>query len=736
MRRSYRFIAFLAVSALIVVAGCRSNAKQDATTTVVDAAHRVSIASLPALIVGGYGEGDGQVLSLGPVAVDHEGRIWIADNRLKRLVVICQTRGPQGIRSYSPADANPIVPGDTLRAVQAMTWHDTTLYLGAGDVVWAVSGDQARRVELANLGGSMRDLAVGPNGRIHVLTEDYVKVYDRTGGAFVDSIGFDDGSGSPRARAFAVGTDGSIYVSARTQSQVLVYGPDRKLLRRVGSRGAGPGQFKGQVKGIAVDAYGNLYVRDDGENAVKVFAADGRYVTTVGSRGSRPGQSLSGEQLLVDDGRHRLLLPDATNYRIQIYDLTGKDAQAEDRTVYSPEHKRTYRPDQIVLTLGDNPETERRIAWKTDHHTTGTQVVFVRVDGANPASVDWNSPSVRSAEGSSVEFHSNLGPYRAHEVALTDLLPGARYAYRVGDGSAEGWSATAVFTVVATSNESIIAVVLGDSRNRMDVWRNVVSAAGGRAPAFLISTGDLVRDGEDMNDWNAWFHEAQSVFSTVPFMPCLGNHERHSPNYFLSFGLPKNAPPQLEEECYSFDCGPAHWVVLNSEIDLEGQARWLADDLRSTLKPWTFVFFHRPAYAGHPSRGDGNKDVRETWCDLFEQYGVDIAWQGHDHYYFRTKPIRAEEVVASGQGPIYVTTGGAGAPLYPIQKNKYAEVAESVDHYCVMTVRPNQCYVAVYRADGSILDRFALAPRLPGAQPESEPPDEESRELDKLETGE
>jgi len=234
-----------------------------------------------------------------------------------------------------------------------------------------------------------------------------------------------------------------------------------------------------------------------------------------------------------------------------------------------------------------------------------------------------------------------------------------------------------------------------------------------------------------MNDWNMWFHEAQSVFSTYAFMPCLGNHERQSPNYFLAFALPRNAPSELTEQCYSFDYGPTHWVVLNTEISVDKQTEWLEQDLAANTKPWTFAVFHRPAYAGHPSRGDGNRDVREAWSGIFEAYGVDIAWQGHDHYYFRTKPIREEMVVAEGEGPVYVTTGGSGAPLYPVQINKYAAVAESVDHYCIMTLTPERCTVTVIRADGTRLDDFSLTPR--GIDTEMQ---DAAAKLDRLETGE
>ncbi len=731
MRGVPRRLSFVAAVTITLIFGCRSQPRTDVAIHVVDQEHGVKIADIPALLIGGYGDGRGQVKQVGPVTVDGDGNVLIADNRLRRITVIGETGKVSGIRSYLPNGENPLVAPDSLRSVQAMTWGDSALYVVSGDELWTIRGSGARKVSIASLGGSLRDIAVGPNGRIYALTDDYYKVYDKAG-TVQDSIGFvREQLGSPSARSFALGPDGKVYVSARTWGRVLVYTSEGELAGEIGGRGDQPEQFKGQAKGIAVDGLGTIFVRDDGANAIKVFRADGSLVANVGSRGSEPGQSLSGNQVVLDQARHRLLLPDEANFRVQIYDLTGRDTDATNLVAHSPEYLLTYRPSQIALALGEDTRTERRIAWKTDAATVGTQVVYVRADGSDPSGVDWNSPSVKTARGTNVVFHSNLGPYAAHKVALRDLVPGARYAYRVGDGSPEGWSGVAQFSVAERPDERITVVVLGDSRNRMDVWREIITKASARKPAFVINTGDLVRDGEDMNDWNAWFYEARDILNTIPIMPCLGNHERQSPNYFNSFALPENAEGELRGQCYSFDYGPAHWIVLNTELDLNKQARWLERDLIRNTKPWTFVFFHRPAYAGHPTRGDGNRDVREAWEQLLDDHGVAIVWQGHDHYYYRTKPISAGEVVEEGAGPVYVTTGGAGAPLYPIQINQYTAVAESVDHYCVMTVTEAVCTVTVYRRDESVLDRFTLRPRLPMTFQ-----GRTGTDLDRLETGE
>jgi hypothetical protein len=319
-------------------------------------------------------------------------------------------------------------------------------------------------------------------------------------------------------------------------------------------------------------------------------------------------------------------------------------------------------------------------------------------------------PSSRNVVGKSTLIEGNLGPYLAHEATLDGLKSGKGYVYRAGDGGGN-WSGAQYFEIPPDVGRRLRVVILGDSRNRMDVWNDIINKSAGYLPAFIINTGDLVANGEDMNDWDKWFYEARDVLGRIPLMPCLGNHERNSPNYYAAFALPPNTNPNLAEQTYSFDYGPAHWAVLNSEYDLREQAEWLRTDLALTDKPWVFVFYHRPAYAGHPTRGDGNEDIREAFEEIFLEYGIDAAWQGHDHYYFRTKPIREGEVVSEAEGPIYITTGGSGAPLYPIQPNQYMAVGESVDHYCVVDLTEQSCRVAVFRTDGSKLDEFSIPKR-------------------------
>jgi hypothetical protein len=131
----------------------------------------------------------------------------------------------------------------------------------------------------------------------------------------------------------------------------------------------------------------------------------------------------------------------------------------------------------------------------------------------------------------------------------------------------------------------------------------------------------------------------------------------------------KGAKPQIDHESnYSFDYGSAHYVFLDANPHLfdgvlDGpqiyQAPqqtfpaypsvlrdWLIHDLDSSSQPWKFVVFHQPAFSS------GNATVRNNQmravAKFLEDHGVNMVFNGHEHNYQRTLPIRGNANVAAG----------------------------------------------------------------------------------------
>jgi hypothetical protein len=134
------------------------------------------------------------------------------------------------------------------------------------------------------------------------------------------------------------------------------------------------------------------------------------------------------------------------------------------------------------------------------------------------------------------------------------------------------------------------------------------------------------------------------------------------------------------------------------------QYEWLVSDLAGTSKPWKFVFFHIPPYSSGGHGSDLN--VRQTLAPLFEQYGVTIVFNGHDHDYERS----------GANGVTYIVTGGGGAPLYPkVHDNPASIYFASVYHFVQITLSGDTLYGIAIGSDGTEFDHFTIV--LGGATP-------------------
>jgi hypothetical protein len=118
---------------------------------------------------------------------------------------------------------------------------------------------------------------------------------------------------------------------------------------------------------------------------------------------------------------------------------------------------------------------------------------------------------------------------------------------------------------------------------------------------------------------------------------------------------------------YSFDHGNAHFVFIDANphvfnAKLDGAAlyaappdtfsaypsilrEWLINDLDASDKAWKIVVYHQPAFSS------GNATMRNNQmravATLLQDHGVNIVYNGHEHNYQRTQPIRATAAVTN-----------------------------------------------------------------------------------------
>jgi|GEM_PF-275322 len=276
-----------------------------------------------------------------------------------------------------------------------------------------------------------------------------------------------------------------------------------------------------------------------------------------------------------------------------------------------------------------------------------------------------------------------------------------------------------------------------------------------RQPLFVAIAGDLVQSGGEQRDWDEfWLHNADLAATTF-LVPALGNHdyfggprdlgkyatddsERAVRKYQTYFDLPQNgaADARLAERYYSMNFGVATIIVLDtndglphrSDMDTNWRLRgagdggyapdwqagseqysWLQQELRRAQETsrFTFVMFHGSPYtSGVHGRLPGDKPGRDilsahplqALTPLFQQYGVDAVFGGHDEMYEHSV-VSGTEVLPDGRERAHdihfydVGIGGDGL------RGPLAQVENPYRVFLAHSDAPE-----LYGADGVLLD--------------------------------
>lgn len=158
-----------------------------------------------------------------------------------------------------------------------------------------------------------------------------------------------------------------------------------------------------------------------------------------------------------------------------------------------------------------------------------------------------------------------------------------------------------------------------------------------------------------------------------------GNHEYHvadAAGHFAYYGEAAGPPGQ---GWYSYELGPWHVVVLNSNCAEIGgctrtspQGLWLEADLAANPRACTLAAWHHPRFSSGASHGS-SPATSDLW-DILHAHGADVVLSGHDHNYERFAPMDASGA-ADPTGPVQFVAGTGGAdprPMGTIEPNSVA----------------------------------------------------------------
>lgn len=371
-------------------------------------------------------------------------------------------------------------------------------------------------------------------------------------------------------------------------------------------------------------------------------------------------------------------------------------------------------PQHPQLTWQGDPRTSVTVQWRTDP-SVDEGLLWIAPTSTPPAG--------RRIAGTFTELSSrqivNDPTTRLHRVRLDDLTPATEYQYALSSDAGRTWTPVRSFRTAADAgNEPYSFVYLGDPQNGLDEWGHLIRQADQRFPdtRFYMIAGDTVDHGTERDQWDQFFHEGSTVFDRAPFVPSLGNHDSHGgyPTLYLQhFALPDNGTDNLDPgRTYHITYQDLLVVVLDSNYDLHDpalQVEWMDRVLGESDARWKVVLYHHPFYASRPGRD--NYQLRDTWGEIFDKHQVDIAFQGHDHAYMRTVPMRGHQPAPEGEhGTIYLVAV-SGTKLNEQALPDFATFGATEQRtYQIVEVDPRTGALA-YRAinsDGEVIDSFEL----------------------------
>ena len=368
-----------------------------------------------------------------------------------------------------------------------------------------------------------------------------------------------------------------------------------------------------------------------------------------------------------------------------------------------------HGPQHIHLMYGPHAST-MVVTWATAAAGSIARVHYTAADMRSDGSRREEQQAVASTR--LFTYNNPDGLHFIHRANMTQLTPGARYRYYVTNDNST--SATFLFTaappepssVSSSSSSSSSAesspstdpplaplprfLVYGDmgrfggAPTLKVVEQEVDVALNSSHPVTaILHLGDFAYDMRDSGGVNgdAFMARIEKLAASTPYLITPGNHEiedmsfAHYRNRFTTPLMWNNDGWDMH---YSLDIGLVHFISYNTEMlfshpeQVPAQLQWLEADLASanvarSQRPWIVAFGHRPFYCSNNDGDDCTTDrslTRATFERLFDQYGVDLILEAHEHSYERLYPVYDTHTTQydyiNPLAPTHIVTGTAG----------------------------------------------------------------------------
>jgi 3',5'-cyclic AMP phosphodiesterase CpdA len=355
-------------------------------------------------------------------------------------------------------------------------------------------------------------------------------------------------------------------------------------------------------------------------------------------------------------------------------------------------------------TIGPSSESAALHRHPYLQEVTQSQATLVWTSASSDLEMVLLTPDGRESQRAAGVVDDTAAPAQAMQLQarFAELSPDTIYCYQLrAPGADSDFVYAGGFRTAPGPDGSIRFSALGDLGASTSDQKAVLEQLKTVHSDLLLIPGDIAYESGTLAQFESHFFGVyRDLLALVPVFPASGNHDYQSADaaaFREVFVLPTNGGADGRERWYSFDWGPVHFAILDSEVRLEEQATWLRADLKASPLPWKVAVVHKPPY----SSGDhGSEDsIRKTFVPVFREEGVQLVLSGHDHNYERSTLT---------DGVTYVVTGGGGRGTRKTGSSSFTAFAARVAHFVYVVADANTLTLHAIDATGQDFDSLRL----------------------------
>ena len=374
------------------------------------------------------------------------------------------------------------------------------------------------------------------------------------------------------------------------------------------------------------------------------------------------------------------------------------------------------RIDHVYLTWQHDPRTTMTVNFQSPERFENLTLAY---DTASHAGVVAEYPL--SAAGTVHQIPGLRDERYIYHIEASNLLPGETYHFVL---AAEGKSVTEELRFrPLPPDDAPLRFIAGGDMTILPRAHQLTGLAVKNDPMFALIGGDIAYDNGQLSSawmWDHWFAMWEDNMVTsdgvmVPMVLAIGNHEvneqpgtllERAPFYYGFFaqgGLP-NFTRQLRDDTLLIVLDSGHTIPHAEQVPWLEQVLQDARDTRNTI-----AVYHAPLYPSHRPFEDWRAVAgRESWLPIFDQYGLKVAFENHDHSFKRTKVLRGNAVAETGT--VYLGDGSFGVnPREVLDPDRwYLEKASGTPHFWLVNIDQDGMHFKAISQAEETLDELTI----------------------------